>query len=402
MFTPRMDSPPHNNIMYATRTPSNFYRTLLGATWTLLYLATIIAAETRVEVSSPINPVPDGGIYSLSCRVWDLQSTLHEVTIQNTSKGITQRLSVDKEVLTSTSERVFLAVRQMKDGSVIYFLSIMQVSRQDEGKYSCKIVTKSEAASTLVDMASDVLRVQYFPAEPDPLCTPSDSMTLHAGQAVAFNCSTATAFPSVTMEWVRSGSRVDQRNMRIIKRGSRQDSILTIVPSSSDKDTVFICQVTSPAFPGLIRSCHVGPFHVISDSNGISLGPIKNPSNKPARGPTIDSYHSPGGVPDDKDTTTTTTSKPLRTFIDCGEVCSEYNSPVMFWVITTVVAGIIAVLFLFIGVGLFVKYFNLTSGDGGKSSDYESVRQLHEQVYVDVGGKMRDKQVYMTLMKQQP
>ena len=104
----------------------------------ILGLYICVAGSTTVTSSAPVNPVEADGIFSLRCEVLKMKQN-QEMAIFRTINGQTERLSLDDEVLDNAGDRVYLAVRQMNDGSTVYLLSIMKVTRSDEGLYLCKI-----------------------------------------------------------------------------------------------------------------------------------------------------------------------------------------------------------------------------------------------------------------------
>ena len=151
---------------------------------------------TRVKISSPIDTPREGELLSVYCQVWDMQPG-HEVTIsRELSNGKGERLSWNEDILLSVDERVFLAVRR-KDGSLVYFLTVMDVTRMDEGSYSCQIVLQSELRVISAD--SMEMRVNYFPLETYPRC--SGPVQVMNGVEAVYNCSSTDAFPSINLKW---------------------------------------------------------------------------------------------------------------------------------------------------------------------------------------------------------
>ena len=84
----------------------------------------IVVYSIEVEISTPVNPVEVGAIFSVLCQVRGLNSK-HEVALyRTTEKNVAQRLSSKEDVDTEIDESVFLAVRRQIDGSEVYFLTI--------------------------------------------------------------------------------------------------------------------------------------------------------------------------------------------------------------------------------------------------------------------------------------
>ena len=131
----------------------------------LLMAITMASVETTIEVTSPIERVVEGGILSVHCQVWNLESG-HEVSIFRTVNTGTHRISLNGNVPQEVDSRIYLAVRQAHGGSKIYFLTIIEASKQDEGKYECKVInTIGRVAQIAVDSID--LKVEYFPSDSD-------------------------------------------------------------------------------------------------------------------------------------------------------------------------------------------------------------------------------------------
>ena len=98
-----------------------------------------------IKVTAPINPVREDAMISIHCQIWNKVEG-QEVTMSRKLKGAarSQRLSWDEKVQNDDDDRIFLAERRLTDGSVVYFLSIIEVTQSDEGTYFCKIVYTEE------------------------------------------------------------------------------------------------------------------------------------------------------------------------------------------------------------------------------------------------------------------
>ena len=84
---------------------------------------TIVAYGITIEISTPVNPVEFGAIFSVLCKARELTKN-HMVSMYRTTEaGGTQLLTSKESVDPEIDERVFLAVRRI-DGSEVYFLTI--------------------------------------------------------------------------------------------------------------------------------------------------------------------------------------------------------------------------------------------------------------------------------------
>ncbi len=122
-----------------------------------------------------------------------------------------------------------------------------------------------------------------------------------------------------------------------------------------DNDAVFLCEMKSTAFPGTTRSCHVGPIKVLPNPS--------DPSSNNDFDSDLPQIISPP-FPGLSDTVTSPidlfTEKDIKVkdnvVRDCRDVCSSFSSPKFFWVVATVVACILALIFFIMGASLLWKY----------------------------------------------
>ena len=286
----------------------------------------------------------------------------HEVTLSRLlDDGKTRRLSWDKELVgrDDNDERVFLATRQLSDTSVVYFMSITDVVKEDAGTYECKVVDSSSFEIISADKVS--VDVNYFPTDSNPECQmvrPTANTPVRSGDLVTFNCSTTDGFPQVDIAWSRTGYQYTDRGRSLPVDVSRMDGrasgIVTFrATRRHHNEAVFSCTVTSPEFPGLETRCHIGPLKVLPNPNyDEDLLPTDFPTDK------FQNFASTI-KPNDVDNNNNKPSKPVitSTTIDCKQLCSsiEGGSSVQFWIISTVVGGLLAFLFCLLGVCLSCK-----------------------------------------------
>ena len=312
-------------------------------------------SETKVVASAPVQPVKEGAILSVHCQISNLAANNY-VTISRQLDGeiSPQIITWGETVLGDIGDNVFLAIRQLNDGSIIYFLSIVGVTIRDQGKYICKVMPSTQDFVVARDLT--FIKIQYFPRDPNPLCTPkTQGLTVYSGTPITLNCTSQTAFPEVVLTWSRGADRVPESNVRSMKHNGVSYTELRFRASVSDNEAVFLCQLTSPAFPNKVKSCHVGPITVKPNPNDnfvpsntdeagdrflptVRLPPLFYPTNDPT---SIDLY---------------TDSNIVREVADCKEVCSSFSSPKFFWIAATVVACALAFIFFIMGASLLWKY----------------------------------------------
>ena len=366
-----------------------------------------VAIATEVIASSPVNPVDQGGILSVCCQVKDLVASDHDVTLLRTVNGEVQRLSLDEDVFSKVGDRVFVAVRHMGDGSVVYFLSIINVVRtEDEGAYSCSV--RKKASGSEVAAATLSVNITYFPSESDPACNDIPT-TLSVGDFITLNCSSEIGFPRVNIAWSRAGGDTLLTDIR-----SEEDRIYATTSfrvKSSDDSAVFLCSISSKQFPALNRQCHVGPINILTSS-----APGNVPYNSAING--VGSTMSTGGinrdVEDEKgggnnnvddskmDSNLDTKAREISPTVlaeKCSDVCpgGVTSSTGLYWIVATIVTFIAAILFLVIVCVLISKYYRLTNQ---KYPVYTAAYpRPGEKIYAELDGRRADNKVYMTIEK---
>ena len=339
-------------------------------------MVTIVYGVTSVVVTSPVSPVRQGGILSVHCHIQDLTDK-QEVTILHTPIGGNKnRLTWDEGVVTGAEDRVFLAIRQLNDGSMVHFLSIVEAERQDAGEYSCRVFNTDD----MKEVASDTVHIdiQYFPEEPYPLCEPMDSIVVYSGSSIVLNCSSEVGSPPVSMQWIKTGSDKASDSDQVINNGISY-SELHLRPTMLDNEAVFLCQITSVMFPDKPATCHVGPIMVIpteEELKDVIIKDIITPTRK-----SVSIWKT-----DDE-------SSPSNKNHECDRLCNLVSDNSTFtWIVATCVSAIIAVIFCIVGVAISIKLYKLPrlQRDSAK---------FKECIYEDVDrrGVVPDNKVYMAL-----
>ncbi len=341
----------------------------------VLLLITPTVAQTRVKATAPVSDIEEGSILSLHCQVWELQKSNQEVTLLRTIGRETQRLSLDEGLHHDVDDRTFLATRHLGDGSIVYFLTIIDVKRDDSGRYTCKVHNKTGRISE-VDGDYVDLNIMYFPADSDPVCQPQDSSLsrVKSGTSIQLNCSSEISIPPVLITWVKASSSKKQLKSTSFEQNGRLYSQLTVTLGPREQNAIFICRVTSNAFVDREQTCHIGPFSVIvTADDGSNYDTPNNPKMIPPVGDTSQETveQSEDGQ---RDRDPVMTSKKTR----CEKTCNSYfESPVNRWIMATVVAGLLTFIFFILGIALFYKYYQV------HSSQYIGSRRIQTRLYSD-------------------
>lgn len=375
------------------------YWLLKLAAVTIFTLSSKAYEDTTVKASVPVNPVESGGILSLSCKVSNLDKAIHTVQIfrRIADTGRSEQLSVDDGVLQNVDDRVFLAFRQLEGTSAIYFLSVMEVTQADQGVYSCKIITKD---GTIREVASDAenISVMYFPSDPDPVCGHLEHLTVNEGDLLVFNCSSELANPPVSITWRRTQSSEPLKGAETSIKNQRLYSVLQIKASRKQHHgVVFLCEISSAAFPNTVRNCHIGPLSIIYDGTQHDTDfPI---DVKPTASFPVSTAPDlvKGITSDDKDTAVTT-----LTAQNCRRVCSytASSSALLYWVIATVLAVFLCLLFLMAVIFICARYRNIDEelNDSFCAPRVPTTARLPDGIYSELECKqVEESKMYMSL-----
>ncbi|XP_072038325.1 uncharacterized protein [Amphiura filiformis] len=349
------------------RTSSKVRTSLFILTIIQLCASSVSEAVTKVEILKPSSTAREGEMLTIYCRVWGLEKgnvVQHSRRLFETD-GITEHLSWNDGLLDNVGERFFLAVRHLSDGSSVYFLSILHVTRKDAGNYKCQLLIPTDTGFAEVDQDVVATDIFYFPSS-DPTCTSSlTRMTVSAGEEVTLNCSSEVGNPFVELTWSRTG------DLSVPKSISYRDSAdgklkteLQFIASIKDTETVFLCQTKSPAFPGQNKGCHVGPISVFPSpsTEPISLASLENrtplPSNPPLQTPT------------------------------CETLCPYFDTQTLPWMVASVGATILSLVFIVVDINLCFKLRHVENIREAASKPYSYpplMRGHAHDIYVELG-----------------
>ena len=196
------------------------------------------------------------------------------------------------------------------------------------------------------------------------------------GNELVLNCTFPKGNPTVTLKWTRANSATD---LKVTQQTTDTHvvSLLTLRPRLDDTGAVYICQASSIIFPDENPTCHFGQITVTRNPLGSMLPHIP---------PT---------------TALETVSDPtVRHAMDCSELCSSstIDSPIFKWIISTTIAGIVALTFFIIVIIFMWKYYHVQNTSRNL---YVTARpQLAEQVYSELECKRSDNMTYMSLTKE--
>ena len=362
----------------------------------VIYINTSAVAETKLSIKAPINPVRLDAMLSLYCKVQDLDEDTHTIAIsKEDERGQNyQQLSMGDNIQID-DPRVFLAVRRLSDGYKVFFLSIINVEREDEGIYKCKLLLKNPTSE--IEAHPVRVNITYMPDQ-NPECSSSEPLeNMMAGDTLNWNCSSEEGFPKVTLTWVRSNPvRGTVLKSQPLKQTGKVVSQLSHRLSEYDNQAMFICELSSEAFPDAQpKRCHIGPVTVKHNPFYTSEPYLDDNS----------AYIGGGGVVNNnKDNTKVgfpTPGSPLNNKPECKDYCSTLTTPVFHWIIATISAGVLAIIFLIIGIVISIKLCNLSStrsSQTGRIMMQQRRYPLTDDTYAELDSKQDEgNRVYMML-----
>ncbi len=346
------------------------------------YYIDCVSGDTTITATAPLEEVEEGNILSVHCQVSEKQEG-QEVGLFRIRDGQrTERLTTDSAISSSLAgeERLFIAERQLSDGTMVFFLSIMEVTRQDQGTYLCKVHDLHQDKT--VSESSVHIAVLYFPDE-HPMCSHRQSLQIIEGGELELNCTSIKANPILSLSWSRTQHNDKDLTSRskLSSNASHVTSTLRLRPRVSDSGAVYICKASSTVFPHQTLTCHFGQIRVLPNPHGSILPEEEN------HGISVDI------ITDDPTTR-------HQSIMECSELCSttNFDSPIFKWIISTTIAGVIALTFLIIIIVFLWKYYNVQHTTRNL---YVTARpQLADQVYSEPECKRSDNMTYMSLTKE--
>ena len=214
---------------------------------------------TTVEVTVPVHPITVGGILPIQCQVWDMENN-HKIKMFRVINDQTEELTTDIRYVSDVlGQRYFVTKRTMTGGVIVYFMTILDISTHDEGEYLCKVYSLSQGDYIKVAEGSVDVEIYFLPNCIYPQCqsTPAVTENMQVDVQLKLTCISSKGSPAVNLRWI------DNLNQEITSRNNHQsDTVTSVSYERISHGSVFICELTSPGFPDLKRTCRIGPITV--------------------------------------------------------------------------------------------------------------------------------------------
>ena len=227
----------------------------------LVFLAftckSVVSASARVEVSTlPVQSITIGGMLGIKCQVWNFEET-YTVNIFRTFSGQTEQLTRGSVIVPSSlGQRMFLSTKTMSDGSIVYFMTITDVSGLDQGEYWCKVYQLSGGNYIVIDEDSTQVEVYYLPDSIYPQCQSTPAIpNMNEHMPIKLTCLSANGVPTVSLRWVDTMKQ--EISSRTISQDGTVKSELYINTATSFHGSALFCEMTSPGFPDFQRTCRI-------------------------------------------------------------------------------------------------------------------------------------------------
>ena len=325
----------------------------------------LLSAETRVELTSAVHPVTVGGILAIQCQVWQMRDGHIVDLVRVLINGRTDPLSLQGNYVSQSSlgQRGYLAKRTFADGSMVLFLTVVDILPDDQGIYLCKVY--SDLHGNYVDIARDSTNIEIysFPSSPYPTCKSApNTQSIQGNGKLTLTCTSEKGFPVAELNWSCSMNDVHFN----IYNSQSEDSVtseITVTADSTHNGAVFICKLTSPGFPDRVRSCTYGPLTGLTNAGDKNIIVSTKPSLN-----VLQSNHNEGSP---------------KT-IKCNTPC-PHDDPysILYWAVACVGTTILMFIFLTTTIIYCCKY-QKTSGEIVAAENSFTSCDGSEPVYVSL------------------
>ncbi len=256
--------------------------------WMLLSLKDFVYTDTRVEVSIKGGPIIPDSLLVVQCKIWDLpERAIVRLELQRDADDSTVDIASGTEgsdtgvQIISSDRRYFLSTKRFPDNSIIYFLTITDITAADQGRYVCDSVNTNYGNVPRIEKDYAWVKMHYFPGNDYPKCTatPTTPLLLPEARSLTLSCKTNKGNPPVNVSW-HYGSENANISTRQWINGDELTSELHYTLQMQNQGAVFICRISSDVFWGRSEICQVGPLTLVSrDSPPLLTQHPRTPQN---------------------------------------------------------------------------------------------------------------------------
>ena len=358
----------------------------MAAVAIIAFLATTImiiswsnATDTQVSITIPAETVTVDGILAVQCQVQNVPDHF-AVNMFRVLNGVPDQITNEEEIVRS-SERLnmFLAKRQFSGGSIMYFVTVVDVSSDDEGEYMCKVMDLSKYTYIAEDSIN--VNIYSYPADTYPICTsvPNQPIALRVRDTLTLKCTSENGVPSVQIKWINIKSSRDVFAENIIKDNLQHAEAFVSIDETL-QGAVFVCEISSIGFPDRKRTCVVGPITV--QSSGLEG---------------VNGYTTSKTISKNAGTKNTDNVRNELLHSNCKD-CSTDDMLQFYLTIAIAFTSFLAIIFLTCTIILCYKYHHLSTVTRREPTRVLTPQQSIEPVYVSLQRRSVNADLeYMTL-----
>ena len=250
---------------------------------TLSLLSTCSSGSLKVDVTVPLQPVTVGGVLPIHCQISNMDhNSDFNVRMFRVTNGRTEVLTTDIAYTSSLGNRVFVTRRSMPSGILVYFMTIIDITVLDHGEYFCKVYKLRGADYVKVAEGSSNVEIYFLPNSLYPQCssTPTVIENMNEDSPLKLKCVSANGVPTVNLRWIDSSNEMFSWDRTHANDGTVSAEII-IRTKSSLHGTTYTCEMTSPGFPDVKRTCKIGPITMHPNFRPNETGITMHPNFRP-------------------------------------------------------------------------------------------------------------------------
>ncbi|XP_038044287.1 uncharacterized protein LOC119718925 [Patiria miniata] len=233
--------------------------------WCILHanrILMVISAEPTVTawIITPEADRKEGGRVEMRCVATNLEAD-HVVEWMTEDPTLTLRWG--NVTLARTGRRFVFETMQTMIGQTTQMFTITDLERGDTDEYICNVHGPIAGGGYFIVATAKVnLTVLYFPNESFPICSPDGPITVDTGTQLNMRCSSEYGNSAVLMQVSQSPTGFNTHMWMITFNNDTLFASLDLTVGIGDHNAMFQCIITSTYFPGMNRSCTIGPIQV--------------------------------------------------------------------------------------------------------------------------------------------
>ena len=233
----------------------------------------VVTAQPTVSamILTPVADRKEGGQVDMKCTATNLESD-HIVEWATEDPEMSLRWGMST---LATNPRFMFTTTYPQTGTTIQDFTITDLQRDDTDEYVCKVNDPIQGGGNNILATSNVtLSVFYYPNESFPMCSPAGPIRVDTGTDLNMKCSSESGNSAVTMQVSEIATM--STNIYTWTNQTINDTIvrsLDLTVDVADDNVTFECFISSVYFPGMGRSCTIGPINVATGNTTDTSNP---------------------------------------------------------------------------------------------------------------------------------